>query len=133
MAQVEFFEGANKLGQYTTGPYSFAWNNVAAGSYTLTVKATDDSGATTISGAITLSVTNSAPLPVLLFDPRWVGSDFVFSFSAQSDRTYEVQQADGLGSGTWDLIGTLRGDGTSLNVTNKNASGSQHFYRVQSK
>jgi glucose/arabinose dehydrogenase/PKD repeat protein len=133
VAKVEFFEGANKLGEDTTSPYSFAWNGVAAGSYTLTVKATDDRGATTISGAITLSVTNSAPLPVLLFDPRWVGSDFVFSFSAQSDRTYEVQQTDGLGSGTWDLIGTLRGDGTSLNVTNKNASGSQHFYRVQSK
>src|SRR5690606_2460839 len=32
---VEFFNGDVKLGEDTSSPYSFAWNNVEAGSYTL--------------------------------------------------------------------------------------------------
>ncbi len=44
---VEFFNGATKLGEDDTAPYTFTWSNVAAGSYVLTAKATDDSSATT--------------------------------------------------------------------------------------
>ena len=49
--------------QDTTAPYSFAWNNVAAGNYNLTAKATDNDGATTTSGivAITVNVPNGEP------------------------------------------------------------------------
>ncbi|WP_185148292.1 polysaccharide lyase family 7 protein, partial [Marinoscillum furvescens] len=46
VSKVEFFQGATKLGEDLTAPYSFAWNNVAAGSYDLTTVATDDQGAT---------------------------------------------------------------------------------------
>jgi hypothetical protein len=35
--------GVRLLGTDTTSPYNFSWNNVAAGSYTLTTKATDNS------------------------------------------------------------------------------------------
>jgi len=42
VTKVEFFEGANKLGEDTTYPYSFTWNNVPQGEYILTAKATDN-------------------------------------------------------------------------------------------
>lgn len=56
IAKVEFFNGEIKLGEATTSPYSFTWSNVAAGSYALTVKATDNAGATTTSAAVNITV-----------------------------------------------------------------------------
>jgi len=56
IAKVEFFAGATKLGEDTTAPYSLAWNSPAAGNYVLTAKATDNSGLSTTSAPIALSV-----------------------------------------------------------------------------
>ncbi len=62
VSKVEFFNGATKLGEDTSAPYSFAWSNVAIGSYSLTAKATDDMTATTTSAAITVNVVvNQSP------------------------------------------------------------------------
>ncbi len=56
VAKVEFFNGGSKLGESTTAPYSFTWSNVAAGSYTITAKATDNQNASTTSAAVTITV-----------------------------------------------------------------------------
>lgn len=56
IAKVEFFNGQSKLGEATTGPYSFTWSDVAAGAYTLTAKATDNEGATMTSAAVNITV-----------------------------------------------------------------------------
>ncbi len=56
VTKVEFFQGATKLGEDTTAPYSFNWTNVAAGSYVLTARATDNGGATAISSAVSITV-----------------------------------------------------------------------------
>ncbi|EPX65303.1 Chitinase [Cystobacter fuscus DSM 2262] len=58
VTQVVFYAGAQKLGTVTSAPYSLAWLNVAAGSYTLTAVATDDGGATTTSAAVSITVTS---------------------------------------------------------------------------
>ncbi|MBC7485354.1 MAG: T9SS type A sorting domain-containing protein [Cytophagaceae bacterium] len=39
-------------------PFTFTWTNVAAGTYTITARATDNSGAGTTSSAITITVVN---------------------------------------------------------------------------
>lgn len=44
IASVEFYNGGTKLGQDATSPYTFTWNNVAAGNYSLIAKAIDNSG-----------------------------------------------------------------------------------------
>ncbi len=56
IAKVEFFRGTTKLGEDTTSPYSYSWNNVREGNYTLTAVATDNKGITKTSSAITISV-----------------------------------------------------------------------------
>ena len=63
VTKVEFFNGAAKLGEDTTAPYSLTWSGVAAGTYTLTARATDNLGATTTSAAstITVSAGNTPP------------------------------------------------------------------------
>ncbi len=60
--KVEFFNGSTKLGEDPTGPYSFAWPNVPAGSYTLTARATDNGGATTTSNQVSI-VVNPSNIP----------------------------------------------------------------------
>lgn len=59
VSKVEFFNGASKLGEATTAPYTFAWNNVPVGSYSLTAKATDDDNATGTSAAVNITVTGA--------------------------------------------------------------------------
>ena len=56
VARVEFFNGATKLGEDTSAPYTTQWNSGAAGSYTLTARATDNAGATTTSSPVTITV-----------------------------------------------------------------------------
>lgn len=61
VSKVEFFEGANKIGEDTTGPtpFTFTWTNVPAGSYTLSAKATDNDGATATSDPVHITVSEA--------------------------------------------------------------------------
>jgi xyloglucan-specific exo-beta-1,4-glucanase len=64
VSKVDFYNGTTLLGSDATSPYSFAWSSVAAGTYSLTAKATDNAGAITTSAAVSISVTaasNQAP------------------------------------------------------------------------
>lgn len=55
---VEFFNGATKLGEDASAPYSVSWTPVFTGSYSLTAKATDNALTTATSTAINVTVTN---------------------------------------------------------------------------
>ena len=57
VARVEFYDGATKLGEATTAPFQFSWNNVAAGTYSITAKATDTVGSTATTAVQSLVVT----------------------------------------------------------------------------
>src|SRR5690606_26701142 len=52
IAKVEFFNGTTRLSTDTSAPYSYTWGNVKAGEYSITAKATDNKGATTVSDVI---------------------------------------------------------------------------------
>lgn len=56
VSKVEFYNGNTLLGSDNASPYTYTWVNVAAGTYTITAKATDNLGATTTSSAITIVV-----------------------------------------------------------------------------
>ena len=58
VTKVEFFAGSTKVGEDTSAPYSIAWTNVAAGTYSLTARATDNGGASTTSAAVSITVTS---------------------------------------------------------------------------
>ena len=58
VSMVEFYNGSVKLGSTSVAPYSFTWNNVAAGNYYLTVIATDNLNAKTTSFSTYISVKN---------------------------------------------------------------------------
>jgi hypothetical protein len=60
VSSVAFYNGSTLLGTDNSSPYSFAWNNVAAGSYSLTARATDNGGATTTSAVVAVTVTGGS-------------------------------------------------------------------------
>jgi hypothetical protein len=70
VAQVEFFQGTTLLGSDSMPPYTFVWNNVAAGSYSLSARATDDLGAATSTPPITITVTQAGGDRSVLFELR---------------------------------------------------------------
>src|SRR5690606_11570597 len=57
---VEFFRGSVKIGESSSAPYTFSWENVPAGSYTLTAVARDNDGGSAASAAVSITV-NAAP------------------------------------------------------------------------
>jgi endo-1,4-beta-D-glucanase Y len=61
IAKVEFFNGSTLLATDVSTPYNYTWTGVAAGSYTITAKATDNSGAVTTSASAYITVTAPAP------------------------------------------------------------------------
>jgi gliding motility-associated-like protein len=64
VTRVEFFRGTTKIGEDLSAPYSFSWNNAAAGNHSLTAKATDNLGGVATSAAVSITVnatTNTAP------------------------------------------------------------------------
>ncbi len=62
VAKVEFFNGATKLGEDTSAPFTYDWAGVAAGTYSLTARATDNLGAQSTSAVRTVTVSPAPPV-----------------------------------------------------------------------
>jgi GH35 family endo-1,4-beta-xylanase/predicted nucleic acid-binding Zn-ribbon protein len=56
ISKVEFFNGTERIGEDVSSPYSFTWSTAPVGSYSITAKATDNSGNTATSTAVTIRV-----------------------------------------------------------------------------
>ena len=53
---VEFYDGATKIGEKTSSPFNFIFENAAIGDHIITAVATDNNAATTTSEAVTVSI-----------------------------------------------------------------------------
>ncbi len=90
IAKVEFFDGATLLATVTAAPYSTTLANLAAGTHTLTAKATDNLGLTTTSAAVSIRV--DAPPSVSIASPA---SNASFNAPASVPITVTAQDTDG--------------------------------------
>jgi hypothetical protein len=61
VARVEFVSGSAVVGSDTTSPYTFAWTNVGAGSYSLSARAVDNLGAATTTSPLSITVSPGNP------------------------------------------------------------------------
>jgi len=66
VTKVEFYCQGNKLGEAANAPYSYTWANVPAGRYSLAARATDNSGAITVSLPVSVGVTNGGATGTIL-------------------------------------------------------------------
>jgi RHS repeat-associated protein len=74
IASVAFYNGTTKLTTDTVAPYSYNWTNVAAGSYTITSRATDNANVVTVSAPLQVTVKTNVKPAVTLTAPQ-AGSD----------------------------------------------------------
>ena len=90
IVNVEFFQGANKIGEDTDPPYSFTWANAPVGSHRLTVRATDNNGLTT---SDFVDITVNSPPTVSLTSPA---NGAVFVTPANIALSASAADSDGL-------------------------------------
>ncbi|MDF2454754.1 MAG: Alpha-L-arabinofuranosidase precursor [Cytophagaceae bacterium] len=94
IAKVEFFNGTTKLGEKTASPYSYNWTGVAAGTYSITAKATDDRGGSTASAAVVVKV-NAAPNQSPKVSLTSPANNAVYSAPASINITASASDTDG--------------------------------------
>jgi uncharacterized repeat protein (TIGR02059 family) len=91
VAKVEFFNGGTKLGETTTTPYLYVWNNVVSGTYQLTAVATDNLNAKSTSSSVSISVSSSSNQPpVISISSPTKNSSFI----APASITIDVNASD---------------------------------------
>ena len=65
VAKVEFYAGSSLIGTKTGAPYTVNWSGAAAGSYTLTAKATDNVGTTATSAPVHVTVASTPTVTLI--------------------------------------------------------------------
>lgn len=121
VATVEFLDGATRLGEDPTSPYSLR-AVLGVGSHSLTARATDNQGTVTTSAAVQVTITEPA---VLTLGPLTrTGDAWVLSWAGGAG-PFVAQHQTGLGQ-TWSAVGPVTLD-RSVNVP---VGGSTGFLRV---
>jgi hypothetical protein len=125
---VQFLIGSTILTNEPVAPFSATTNNLAAGSYTFSAIASDNSGAKA-TNAITISVVT--PVPIALSGPQQLApANFQFSYTANTGLRYVVQRSTNLLSADWTVLGTNLAGSSSVTFTDLNAIVNPVFYRV---
>ena len=96
VTNVEFFANSTSLGSDTTAPFTATANNLPAGSYALTARATDDGGLTTTSAPVNVTVTAGAQPPSVTITNPSSGANF----SAPATFLVEAEASDSDGTVT---------------------------------
>jgi hypothetical protein len=123
---VTFYNGATTLSSDATPPYTYAWTSVAAGTYTLTARATYDSSLTITSAPVTVTVTGGQVSSPLLLITSVPPSSVKLSWTSSVPSTvFQVQGSSNLtSSAAWQTVTSSVGPVT-LPHTNKYL-----FYRL---
>ncbi len=116
VTKVEFFHsGVTLLATEMTAPYDFTWQNVQAGTYILTAKATDDDNLSTVSAPVTITV--SLPIsqqpPVVSLDKPVNGDSFNEGTNVVMEATASDPDGNVVKVEFWDGGNLLGSDATS--------------------
>lgn len=106
---VDFRDGTTVIGTDSTSPYAFGWTPTLTGAHTITARATDDDGSSTISGSRTITVTGGSGSDTELPTIAW---------TAPAERAPNLTGAVNLTANATDNVGVVgvefRIDGLSL-------------------
>ncbi len=116
ISNVQFYNGTTLLGSDATAPYSFNWTNVAAGTYTITARATDNSGASTTSTSITVVVT-APPIPVGdIAGPDCASKNTAISFTLDPSKRVNATNYSWWVNGATQSISPVAGTPYAVNI-----------------
>ncbi|QIX62367.1 family 16 glycosylhydrolase [Hymenobacter sp. BT18] len=117
ISKVEFYNGDTKLGEDTSAPYAYEWKTVAAGTYSLTARATDNDGYTTTSAAVQVEVKALA----------------CTGTAASGDYSYEVYSQDGSVTYVFHPLGAVAGGNLALVFIQEGGVGGYPGYTMTKK
>jgi hypothetical protein len=130
IAKVEFYAGANKLGEVTNSPYTLIWSNLVAGAYQLTARATDTSNSTTISAPVAVSLfVPFSPERVALNIAR-SGTNSVLSWPASATAASLQIATNFVTTNSWRNTTNAPALSNNQNLVTTPATGGQKFFRL---
>jgi Bacterial Ig domain/Secretion system C-terminal sorting domain len=117
ISTVEFYRGATLIDSDNTSPYSVTWSNAAAGNYTISAKATDNNGFSTISSLknIVVNIDHSVGFCGTL---------------ANGDYSYRAEVVNGVVVFTFHPLGSVRGTTSALIYVREGATGGYPGYNM---
>ncbi len=117
ISNVEFYRGATLIGSDNAAPYSVTWSNAAAGNYTISAKATDNNGFSTISSLknIVVNIDNSVGFCGTL---------------ANGDYSYRAEVVNGVVVFTFHPLGPVKGSTSALIYVREGATGGYPGYNM---
>jgi len=127
ITKVEFLVNGLKVGEDSTAPYTYTWANVSAGEYTLTAKATDNSGAVTTSTPVTIRVENAPQLQKVT--NAYAGGEFRVPMQLEAGKSYLIQASSDLVN--WTTLQAFTALGSAMEFVDIQAgSYPGRFYRL---
>jgi plastocyanin len=126
VTNVEFFSGAVPLGNDTSSPYGVPVNNLSAGNYAFTARATDNGGLITTSAVINVSVFTNASLSS---PERLANGQFRFTLQGITGQSYAYEFSTNLTS--WTAFATNVAPAGFFNVTDATSTNILRFYRAR--
>jgi glucose/arabinose dehydrogenase len=138
VSKVEFFDGATKIGEDLSSPFSISWTPAAVGARNITARATDNYGLAATSAAVVVTINPSAvdtqPPVAQLTSPAAFATGLTGTIAVTATATDNVGvtgieiQVDGVQVGS-----VSSGGSNTVNVdTNAYASG-QHVLRARAR
>ncbi len=128
ITNVQFFAGTSKVGESFASPWTAFWSNPVSGSYVLTAVAADNTGATTVSAPVSVSV--SAPPQAPALNITLVSGQAVLSWPSSGDGMI-VQRTSNLGlSVAWTNVTNAIQAIDSSNVLTLPIAATPQFFRL---
>ncbi len=117
IAKVAFYNGSTLLGEKITVPYTYNWNSVPEGTYTITVKAFDDKngeGSSSVSIIVNSSTGGSCTSPAYVPGQVYTGGDMVSYQGNEYKAKWWTQNNDPVtnNENVWELTGPCSGGGS---------------------
>jgi hypothetical protein len=131
ITKVEFYQGANKLGEDSAAPFSYSWTGVSAGTYSLTARLLESGGGSVTSAPATINVVLASP--AITSQPQnqtvTAGGNVTFSVTATGGVPLSYQwrlggtNLPGANSASLSLFNVQLSQAGSYSVVVTNASG----------
>lgn len=125
ITKVEFFAGANKLGETSTAPYTLVWNNAQPGYYNLVAVAHDSNGGSAASATVSINIVAFSVTNLVQT------GDGIYHLTASGapGSSYSVYISDDLVS--WRLLKTVTNTNGTVNISDETALGvPRRFYKL---
>lgn len=128
ITNVQFFAGTNKVGEISVSPWTAFWSNAVSGSYVLTAVAADNTGATTVSAPVSVSVTTPPQAPALNIEAG--NGEVILSWSSSGDGMIVQRTSNLVSSASWTNVTNAIQVINSSNVLTLPIAAGPQFFRL---